>query len=246
MAFPKVSLCMCTYNGEQYLAQQISSIDSQSAVIDEVIVIDDCSTDTTWSILQEWRHSNNNIIIHRHSFNWGVISSFEHALQCCSGDIIILSDQDDIWLSTRVASIRNSLEPLVREPYIFIHDSFIIDGQNQLHPSSFFRLRGSFRPNLISNFIKNKYIGCCMAFTRPLLAMALPFPRYCSMHDQWLGLFGDITGNVIYYPDSLLYYRRHSSNVTHLASNSNLLLILKHRIQYFVCLLQALQRLLFT
>ena len=66
----------------------------------------------------------------------------------------------------------------------------------------------------INNVIKNSYMGCCMAFDRRLLKRIMPIPRYIPMHDQWIGLMGEIYGKVILVDTPLIYYRVHGDNVT--------------------------------
>ena len=72
----------------------------------------------------------------------------------------------------------------------------------------------SFYPGIIKNIIKNRYIGCCMAFKREVLQHALPFPGNLPMHDQWIGIMARKLGEVVFVPKPLIYYRRHQGTVT--------------------------------
>ena len=94
-----VSVCLATFNGERFIAEQLESI-LISQIVDEVLIIDDSSSDATLSIVA--RYTDARIRVIRHCENKGVISTFNELLQEASGDIIFLSDQDDIWINDKV------------------------------------------------------------------------------------------------------------------------------------------------
>lgn len=93
-----ISVAMCTFNGEKYIKEQIESIINQSLVPDEIVICDDCSKDNTINIIKEtlanWSGKANLII---NEDNLGYRKNFEKAISLCNGDIIFLSDQDDVW-----------------------------------------------------------------------------------------------------------------------------------------------------
>lgn len=92
-----ISIAMATYNGEKYLRKQIDSILDQTIQDFELIVCDDCSTDTTWNILLMYQLQDSRIKCYRNEENLGFKKNFEKAIGLCSGEYIALSDQDDIW-----------------------------------------------------------------------------------------------------------------------------------------------------
>ena len=94
---PQISIAMTTYNGEKYLAEQLDSILSQTHTDWELIICDDCSTDSTWQILQEYAQKDSRIKIYKNEQNLGFKKNFEKAIGLCTGDYIALSDQDDVW-----------------------------------------------------------------------------------------------------------------------------------------------------
>ena len=98
----KVSVVMCTYNGQKYLREQLDTIINQTYPIWEIIIQDDCSNDNTINILQEYSNRYPNIRIYKNEVNIGYIKNFHSALKKTSGELIALSDQDDIWLLNKI------------------------------------------------------------------------------------------------------------------------------------------------
>ena len=102
-----ISIAMATYNGEKYLREQIDSILNQTIQDFELIVCDDCSTDTTWNILQDYQSQDRRIKCYRNEENLGFKKNFEKAIGLCTGEYIALSDQDDIWLPEHLEKLVN-------------------------------------------------------------------------------------------------------------------------------------------
>ena len=99
----QISVALCTCNGAAYIGHQIASILNQSALVDEIIVCDDSSTDSTMAIVNDYaRRAVVPIRCHVNEPRLGVCANFDRAIGLCSGDIIFLSDQDDIWLPEKV------------------------------------------------------------------------------------------------------------------------------------------------
>lgn len=219
----RVSVAMATYNGEKYLREQLDSIIDNLETNDEIVISDDGSTDATLNIIHEYMEHDNRIRLVSGPQD-GIIANFENAILNSRGQYIFLSDQDDIWSDKKVKRILeifgNTNTKLV------IHDACVVDStmQNVLY-DSFFGYRCS-RPGVVANVIKNRYMGCCMAFERELIQKMMPFPRNIQMHDQWIGLMNDI-----YYEDSvfleeiLLQYRRHDGVASDFSHNKILKMI---------------------
>ena len=204
-----ISVCVATYNGEKYIAEQLRSILSQLGAEDEVVVSDDESTDKTLEVIENL-HDPRIRILHStaHYFKW----NFLNALQAAKGEIIFLADQDDVWLPGKVEKCVEAL----KEVDLVVHDSRVVDDDmNVIHPS-FFRFYGS-GPGLLKNSLNNTYFGSCMAFKRKILEAALPFPKTNEIgHDIWLGLVGEMVGQVRFLNEPLLLYRRHDLARTNL------------------------------
>ena len=94
----RISIALCTYNGDPYLSELLESLAGQDFRPCELVVCDDGSTDSTLSILNEFEHvAPFPIRIFNNTENLGVIKNFEKALSLCTGDYIAPCDQDDIW-----------------------------------------------------------------------------------------------------------------------------------------------------
>lgn len=205
-----ISVCVATYNGEKYIREQLDSILCNIGEDDELIISDDGSSDQTYKIAQEYARKYMNCKCIKGPGK-GVIKNFEYALLHASGDIIFLSDQDDIWENNKVERIVKQFNnPNV---LVVVHDAIIVDGNGKMIQNSLFKIRGS-RVGLLKNLIKNSYIGCCMAIRPDLLKDALPFPNDIEMHDWWLGLISELKKGSIFIDEKLIKYRRHGNNVS--------------------------------
>jgi len=204
----RVSVCMATYNGKEYIFNQIKSILDQLSTDDEVIISDDHSTDSTIDILKSFNDARIKIFTNEHKK--GPVGNFENALSKASGDIIFLADQDDEWFSNKIEthlSLHQKYYDLV------ISDAIVTDEDGNVIFDSFFEGRGS-KSGILNTLIKNSYIGCCMSFNKKILDYALPFPTYIHMHDWWIGLIAEVKGKVFFCDKKLMNYVRHNNNAS--------------------------------
>ena len=106
----KISVALCTYNGERFLRQQLESIQQQSRLPDELVVCDDRSRDQTVAIVREFATSVSfPVVIVQNPETLGSSRNFEKAIRLCTGDLIALSDQDDIWYPNRLQRCRGGV-----------------------------------------------------------------------------------------------------------------------------------------
>lgn len=214
----RVSVAMATYNGAKYLRRQLDSILDNLSGEDEIVISDDGSTDETLEILAQYQEKDNRIRLldgpHK-----GVISNFEYAIEACEGDYIFLSDQDDIWLPNKVDEVMKAFT--TEDVYLVIHDAKVVgEDLRDTIMDSFFAYRGS-RPGVWANLVKNRYMGCCMAFKKELVPLVVPIPKDIPMHDQWIGMVSDrIFGKSCFLSEKLLLYRRHENAVSDFEHNS--------------------------
>jgi len=206
-----VSVVMAVYNGERFLRQQVDSVLNELLPGDELIIIDDASTDASFTLLEGI--SSPALQIYTNPSNLGVIGSFERGLQIAAHEFIFLCDQDDVWLPGKRAAFVAAFEqdPTVS---VVISDAQVIDAQGQLSAQSFMATRGGFNGSVYATVWRNRYLGCAMALHRSLLELALPIPPQVPMHDMWFGAIGSVTGKVVYIPKPFLQYRRHTGNVS--------------------------------
>ncbi|MBQ9141642.1 MAG: glycosyltransferase [Lachnospiraceae bacterium] len=213
------SVAIAAYNGEEVIRQQIDSILTQTLPIDEIIICDDNSTDTTWEILQTLAKEYPIIHIFRNEHNLGFIKNFERALSLCTGEYILLSDQDDIWPNDHVQALYNALgeKSLAYGNAECIRKDGSMTGETLIEPS--FQLSG----DISKDFRRYLYVyaqGATMLIRKELLTKANPFPPNIS-HDIWLGFTAYVAGKGLAYTNrTVLYYRRWGQNVSTLAKDT--------------------------
>lgn len=206
-----VSVAMAAYNGEKYLNDQINSIICQLSSRDELIISLDPSKDTSREIIQSFCSKDARIKMIAGPGR-GVIRNFANALEHCQNDIIFLADQDDVWLPGKINNVKRVFEEH-GDINVVLHDAFIVNENLDVLSNSFFEGRKC-KLGVLNNIIRNSYMGCCMAFRGELLKYILPFPDNLPMHDQWIGLVGEIMGKNYLLEKKLIYYRRHGDNVS--------------------------------
>lgn len=207
-----ISVCLTTFNGGAYIAEQVESI-LRSERVGELLISDDGSTDTTLQVLAAI--SDPRLIVLAGP-RMGLIKNFEFALQQARGEYIFLSDQDDIWVGNKVDVMLQALQ----RADLVVSDCKVIDAEGNVVCESFFTLRSS-GPGFIRNLTKNSFLGCCMAFRRDVAVAALPFPQGLPMHDWWLGMVGTMVGRVEFVDSPLMLYRRHGANASDTAGKSS-------------------------
>lgn len=209
MRSPNISVCIATYNGEAFIREQLISILSQLGALDEVVISDDHSEDNTLDLIR--KIGDDRIKIIENQRDRGYVSNFENSLSYAKGDIIFLSDQDDVW---RLDKLRICVRHLQKYDFI-VSDAVVINGNGEEMSNSFYSLRHPYK-SYWGNIWKFGYLGCCMAFNRRVLEKALPFPKNHKMctHDNWLFLVAYTFYSVGILNEKLIYYRRHGNNVS--------------------------------
>jgi glycosyltransferase involved in cell wall biosynthesis len=207
----RISVCMAAYNGARYIEEQIGSILPQLGFSDELIIVDDASQDDTVQIVLSLH--DDRIILLRNEQNRGVVKTFERALMYASGDLIFLSDQDDVWRSDKVEMFKHFFagKPMMT---LAVSDARVVDQAGREISASWITGKAGFQPGIISNLVKNHYLGCAMVFRRIVLKYCLPFPPRAPMHDMWIGLTNQLFGETCFLNEVLVSYRRHGENTT--------------------------------
>lgn len=214
-----MSVVMTVCNGRHFVAEQIRSIVTQLQAGDEIIVVDDGSTDESADLIESLHFEG--LQLHRNPRDFGVVRTVERGLRLARGDILFLSDQDDVWLPGKRAAFAAEFTR-DEQALVVLSDAEVIDTQGRVIAPSFMRLRGGFKADLWSTLLRNRYIGCAMAVRRSLLDLALPIPPHVPMHDSWLGALGHLRGRVVFLERPYLQYRRHGANLTELTSSAPL------------------------
>ena len=218
----KISVALCTYNGESFLREQLDSILSQTFPIQEIVVCDDFSTDTTNEILEEYQIKFPEIFrIHTNAKTLKSVKNFEKAISLCSGDIVFLSDQDDVWLPEKVETILNYFN---ENPDIdaLATNGFAIDENSNFLSNHFtsWDVFGKFLTEnpkyTFFNFITQKgnfATGATMAFRRNIIKNIIPFPSNIKKyhHDEWIATYVSANEKFGYINKKLIKYRIHES-----------------------------------
>jgi glycosyltransferase involved in cell wall biosynthesis len=220
-----ISVCIPAFNGERFIHQQLASILDQLGEGDEVVISDDSSTDNTIDCIKMF--GDKRIRLLEGGTFQSPVYNLEHALKHARGDQIFLADQDDVWLPGKVSTMMHFL----RNCSVVVSDCIVVNQEEKVIRDSFYEIMNS-GPGFMKNFVRNSYLGCCMAFNRKMLSFFLPFPQGIAMHDIWMGLISEVFGNPLFIPDRLILYRRHERNMTqpHLASKNTLAYKISYRI----------------
>lgn len=223
-----ISVCIATYNGGKFLTEQVKSILPQLSDSDEIIVSDDGSTDGSFEVIASM---NTPIIkcVKREGKN-DLIANFENALSIAKGDVIFLSDQDDVWASDKVEKMTEALE---RYDCV-VSDCYVTDRKLSVIKKSFYAHNGTRRGRTFNLLGRNGYLGCCMAFKRKVLERALPFPKKLPMHDIWIGNVAAFFFSVGFISDKLIYFRRHKDNASFTVEKSQYSMLKRLKIRYVI------------
>ncbi len=204
-----ISVCIATYNGEKYIREQICSIASQLQDGDEIVVSDDHSQDDTLKVIADLQLPIVRVLTNESE--QGFTSNFQNALIHAKGDYIFLSDQDDVWKPNKV---RVCMLALATHDFV-ISDAEVVDASLHTIAPSYWHMRSSSQ-SFWMNIVRFSHVGCCLAFRRKVLDVALPLPsnyRLCT-HDNWIGLVGMGFFSCAFVSQPLISFRRHSGNAS--------------------------------
>lgn len=211
MPDPLVSIAVCTYNGDRFLSEQLDSLLAQSYNNIEIIVTDDCSTDNTWGILQDYAGKDARLKHHINEHNLGHTLNFEKAISLCKGEYIALSDQDDIWETDKIATLMKN----VGDAMLIYHNSDFIDEQDQRigNSSMASKHRMYDGESCLPVILGNNIHGHAMLFSGKLKDHLFPFDKGFS-HDWAIAFAAFNLGSVKYLDKILVHYRQHQYAVT--------------------------------
>lgn len=210
-----VSVCMATYNGARYLPAQMSSILSQLGSEDEVVVVDDASSDNSVELLRSLGDAR--IRIHRNERNLGHVGSFDRALSLARHEVLVMSDQDDVWLPERLARMKDGL----REPgcWVLSSNTTFIDAEGRPTTYETEGVRSADSRRYLGNIAgiftgRHCYYGCAMAMRREILPIILPMPTFVESHDLWIAMAGNAARANVHLDANTLARRLHGRNAS--------------------------------
>lgn len=215
-----VDILLATYNGEKYLCSQIDSIFAQTYVDWKIMVIDDCSTDKTCSIIMEYINKYpGKIELYRNSENSGNPAlNFFKLLGMSTSEYVMFCDQDDVWLENKIDITINAMKRLESEnghlPVLVHTDLKVVDSKLNVLSDSMFKYQklNSNAKTLKEIIVQNNVTGCTVMLNRKLISMCCNIPENVIMHDWWVALIAAAFGVIGFVNESTILYRQHESN----------------------------------
>lgn len=227
-----LSVAICTYNGSLYIQKQLDSILSQDLPVDEIIICDDDSSDDTLKIITSIANKNGTIkwVIERNPSSLGVTKNFEKALSLCTGDLIFLSDQDDVWMSNKTSKIVDYFEKHGDVNLVFTNAELIDESGSLKTDKTLFdacglsQLKEQWNLGLqfeIENVIQ-RLLGATFALRREFVKACLPFDcKLNNYHDGQLAMNSVVQNCNGMIDECLIQYRIHGNNVVGLGGERN-------------------------
>ncbi|MBT2321968.1 glycosyltransferase family 2 protein [Variovorax paradoxus] len=223
----RVSVALCTHNGARFLREQVRSICLQVPSPVEMVLSDDASRDDSVAVVraavEECERERPGLDVPlrvlQNAVALRVTKNFEQAIGACTGDLIALSDQDDVWVPGRLARMVSEFE--ARPALLLLHTDARLVGANRedLGQTLFHALEVQrFEAERIHGgrafdvFLRRNLVtGATTVFRRSLLAQAMPLPPEW-VHDEWLGIIAAATGEVDMLEEPWIEYRQHEAN----------------------------------
>jgi len=216
-----ISIALCTYNGENFLPEQLESIAAQTMAPAELVVCDDGSADGTLALLENFSgRVGFPVRIYRNERRLGAIQNYARAVTLCCGRYVALCDQDDIWhpgkLALSMQAMRDAESIYGEHMPILLHtDLQVVDESGaEIAPSlmKMQQLKHVAEEPLKTLLVQNFVTGCTVLMNRPLIGAALPLPENILMHDWWFALMAASLGKLVYISQATVRYRQHGGN----------------------------------
>jgi glycosyltransferase involved in cell wall biosynthesis len=214
-----ISVAMCTYNGERHLREQLDSIAAQSRSPDELVICDDGSTDGTRVIISNFRATAAfPVRVHVNEQNLGSTKNFERAIGLCTGDVIALSDQDDVWLPEKLAVLEGTFDRNPDVGLVFT-DAEVVDENTcptgrrlwetlQIPPAELRSLRSRRAIDVL--LLGSTVTGATTAFRGRFKELVVPIPNDLPVaHDAWIAVLVGAASEVLPLAQPLIRYRQH-------------------------------------
>jgi glycosyltransferase involved in cell wall biosynthesis len=208
---PLVSVVICTFNGELYIEEQLTTVCEQSYTNLEIIIVDDCSTDNTLTILKKASEKDSRIQLFVNENNIGYNKNFNKAVGLSSGEIIAFCDQDDIWETKKIEILLNAWP---EEAVLIYSNSIRFHGKldkSKCKKNNLYRRFEGKDPRKIALF--NTINGHAMLVKRELVNLSMPFPENV-FYDWRIAVIAAVNGGVAYVDEILVYQRVHEQNAS--------------------------------
>ena len=218
----KTSVVLSVYNGSDYLTQQLDSIRTQSLTPDEVIIADDCSSDNSFDVINEYidKYQLFNWKLYKNDNNYGWKKSFMLTCSKATGDIIYLCDQDDIWdidkvrVMTCIMRLHREVQVLVSDYFEFTKD---LSREDFNKPSKNQTLK-TIKHRFSFDFFKVKKPGCSYCLRKSFFNEIKGYWKESYPHDALFWRFAISSNGLYECKEKLLYWRKHNSSTFSLES----------------------------
>jgi glycosyltransferase involved in cell wall biosynthesis len=215
--YPLVSVVVATYNGAAFIRPQLDSILAQTYPNIEVVVVDDCSSDETPRILEEYASRHSNFRVYINERNLGYVKNFEKGMLLARGEFICPCDQDDVWNPEKT-------EVLMKERKghaIVFCNSTLIDGEGKSLGKKLSEIKRLIDFDDPLNYVVGGSApGHAMLVTREVIQRAAPLPEIIP-HDYWIAFVGTFYSPLKFVDLPLVYYRQHNTNVFGAVKNAD-------------------------
>lgn len=231
---PKVSVLMVTYNREKYIKDAINSVLKQNFKDFEIIVVDDCSSDNTFSVVNEYIDRGVSIKYKKNEKNVGIFGSRNIALSLCSGEYVAVLDSDDIWVDENKLSKQVDFLEKSKEYLLCGTMAFLIDGKNKVLGNLVFKcLDKEIRDKIL---FSNQFIHSSVVYRKNEIISIGGYGEYAVGEDYDLFLRIGLIGKFFNFSDKMIFYRKHSNGITwskrSVAAKNHLEIIKKYRNKY--------------
>ena len=218
-----ISVALCTYNGEEYLKEQLDSIANQTVSVNEIVICDDGSKDKTGEIIECFSKEFPHIAVRfvKNPVNLGYTKNFEQAITLCSGDIIFLSDQDDTWMPYKVETFCNYFSENPDKEFVFSNATLVNPYGFNSFSQTLFDVVGLDNANkqLFNNGYAMELLLTSGRVTGSTSAIKASFVPYCfpflplsvkPIHDEILAVSAAACGKIGYIDECLINYKQHA------------------------------------
>lgn len=215
-----IEILLATYNGAQFLAPQLDSIERQTIRSWRLMVRDDGSTDSTGGILADFRrrHPDRVRLVEDTAGRLGALGNYGRLLELSAAEYVCFCDQDDVWMPDRIERLLGCAEARVGKPGpLLVHsDLEVVDRDLQTVAGSLWRYQ-YIRPERCrwqQLLVQNVVTGCASLLNRDLRDAVLPVSRDAVMHDWWIALVAASVGEIRWVKTPTVRYRQHGANDT--------------------------------
>lgn len=213
----KISVVLTTYNGEKYLKKQLKSIWEQELQPDEVIISDDNSTDSTQLIVESFIKEHNIdgwVLVKNLPNNTGITNNYLNGIKRCQGDIVFLSDQDDVWKPDKIKKCVDTLKNNKDISCVISSIEYINQNDIRYEIKTRFTSKKTHIVSLKELLAVCSYLGMSAAFRRNVVVAADIELMKNSSHDWGLFIEAYRQGTILFLGDVLTCYRQHDNNAS--------------------------------